>query len=450
MNFQLDIEQLSKIIQAKNSINSNLIATGVSTDTRTIKRGDLFIALVGERFDGHNFVAKAVEKGAIAIVTNRRITENISSEIPQLIVKDTLTAYGQIAHWWRQQLKIPLVAITGSVGKTTTKEMIAAVLSLWGKVLKTEANYNNEIGVPKTLLNITDEDYAVVEMAMRARGEIAQLAEIAAPNIGIITNIGTAHIGRLGSKEAIAAAKCELLERMGADSVAILNADDALLMKTAAEVWSGETITYGLEAGDIRGEIIGIEHLRVDGLELKLPLPGKHHALNYLAAIAVTRVLGLDPSRLQGGVEVNLPGGRARRYELDSDIVILDETYNAGVESMLAALELLQQTPGKRKIAVLGTMKELGQFSEALHRQVGEKVKSLGIDRLLVLVDEPETGAVLRGAQGVPEESFTTHEELIRRLQEMIGPGDRILFKASNSVGLDKVVAAVVRHLKVG
>lgn len=448
MNFQLEIGKLSKIIEIENSINSNQIATGISTDTRTINRGDLFIALVGERFDGHNFGAKAVEGGAIALVTNHQITENIPTKIPQIIVKDTLTAYQQIAHWWRQQLEITIVAVTGSVGKTTTKEMIGAVLSLWGKVLKTEANYNNEIGVPKTLLNIRDEDYAVVEMAMRGRGEIALLSQIAAPDIGVITNVGTAHIGRLGSKEAIAAAKCELLQHMNADGVAILNADDSLLMQTAAEVWQGKSLTYGLERGDIRGELVGTDTLQVDGLKLKLPLPGRHQALNYLAAIAVAQVLGLDLSRLEGGVEVNLPGGRGRRYHLDSDIVILDETYNAGVESMLAALELLQQTPGSRKIAVLGTMKELGPFSEALHQQVGEKVKSLGIDRLFVLVDEPATRAILRGAEGIPSESFTTHQQLVNRLQETVRKGDRLLFKASNSVGLSGVVRAVVSELK--
>lgn len=414
--------------------------SGIATDTRTLKPGEIFLALVGEKFDGHDFVQSASELGAIALIVSRKLSLN--KPIPQFVVSDTLQAYQQIARWWRDRFEIPVIGITGSVGKTSTKELIAAVLSTTGKVLKTQANYNNEIGVPKTLLEINAEDrYAVIEMAMRGKGEIAVLSDIARPTIGIITNVGTAHIGRLGSRKAIAEAKCELLARMPNSSVAILNYDNPLLMETAAEVWQGETITYGLSGGDITGEILSGNILRVLGKNLPLPLAGIHNASNYLAAIAVARVLNIDLTPLTAGLQVELPQGRSRRYHLADDIVILDETYNAGLESMLAAVQMLKETPGKRHIAVLGTMKELGDYSPQLHHLVGAKVKELAIDLLLVLADEAATEEIARGATGIMSECFSDRDELTTRLQALMQTGDRILFKASNSVGLNKVVA---------
>ncbi len=424
-----------------NSINlhEQKFVNGVTTDSRNLQPGEIFIALVGAKFDGHNFGERAIAQGAVALIVSRELS--ITTDIPQLVVADTLKAYQQLAHWWRRRLEIPIIGVTGSVGKTSTKELIAAVLSTQGKVLKTQANFNNEIGVPKTLLEINAEhDYAVIEMAMRGAGEIALLADIARPTIGIITNVGTAHIGRLGSTEAIARAKCELLERMPDSSVAILNQDNPLLMATAAQVWRGKTITYGLSGGDIQGELLTDKIIRVQGQDFPLPLPGIHHASNYLAAIAVARVLNIDLTPLLSGLQVELPQGRSRRYELANDIILLDETYNAGLESMLAAVQMLKDTPGKRHIAVLGTMKELGAYSAQLHQQVGEKVRELEIDRLLVLADEPETQAMLDGAKGVIAECFRDRDSLIASLKATMNPGDRILFKASNSVGLNQIV----------
>ena len=441
MPFQLSLAQLGSIIGTiPNSpvCESDRQATGISTDTRTLQPGDVFVALQGENFDGHNFLCTALDKGAIALITERTVE---SQKAPQFQVKDTLAAYQKLAHWWRNQFTIPIIAVTGSVGKTTTKELIAAVLSTQGQVLKTQANYNNEIGVPKTLLELEPHhDYAVIEMAMRAKGEIALLAQIARPTVGVITNVGTAHIGRLGSQAAIAQAKCELLAEMPDSSVAVLNGDDHRLIETAITVWQGETVTYGLER-DVTGELVNHQTLKVEGIELPLPLPGRHNALNTLAAIAVAKVLELDiTTALTKGVRVDLPGGRSRRYQLPNDIVILDETYNAGTESMVAALHLLKETPGKRHLAVLGTMKELGEHSAQLHHQVGETVKQLDIDRLFVLVNEPETEAIAAGASGISSQCFTTHDELTNQLQTLIQPGDRLLFKASNSVGLNRVV----------
>ena len=445
MCLQLSLSQLSELInpvQIINSVNlTNHFLTGICTDTRCLKPGEAFLALKGENFNGHDFVDVAITKGATAVIISEPPSVSLLKQVPLFIVENTLEAYQQIAHWWRNQLDVQIIAVTGSVGKTTTKELIAAVLSNQGEVLKTHANYNNEIGVPKTLLELeVKHDYGVIEMAMRAAGEIALLTKIAQPNIGVITNVGTAHIGRLGSTEAIARAKCELLGQMPLESIAILNHDNPRLIKTAREVWHGKTVTFGLEGGDVVGELVNPGKLRVDGLEFPLPLPGRHNALNYLAALTVAKVLGMDLKPLTQGLIVNIPKGRAKTYHLEPDILILDETYNAGLESMVAALEMLKETPGERHIAVLGTMKELGDYSLEFHRRVGEKVKELGIQRLCVLVTEPVTECIASGATGVPTEIFRDHQELLDYLRESITAGDRLLFKASRSVELDRVV----------
>jgi UDP-N-acetylmuramoyl-tripeptide--D-alanyl-D-alanine ligase len=280
----------------------------------------------------------------------------------------------------------------------------------------------------------------VIEMAMRGRGEIAELTQIARPTIGVITNVGTAHIGRLGSEDAIAQAKCELLAEMDTTSVAILNHDNERLVRTAATVWQGETLTYGLEGGDIQGQLLDSQTLAVGNLQFRLPLPGRHNALNFLAALAVAKVLGIDWQPLTAGVKVELPGARSRRYPLPNDILVLDETYNAGVESMIAALNLLKETPGQRHIAVLGAMKELGDHGEKLHAQVGTTAQSLNLDHLIVLVDDPVAQAIADAAPDISTTCYRTHEEILEQLAQIVQPGDRILFKASNSVGLSQVV----------
>jgi UDP-N-acetylmuramoyl-tripeptide--D-alanyl-D-alanine ligase len=442
MAFQVSLSQLVELLAATplhlsdDKLRSPV--TTITTDSRSLQPGDLFIALRGEKFDGHGFVQQVVEQGAIATITDYPVA---GDNLPMLVVKDTLVAYQAIAHWWRNQFKRPVVAITGSVGKTTTKELIASVLGTQGKVLKTQANYNNEIGVPKTLLGLDDHDYAVVEMGMRGKGEIALLAEIARPNVGVITNVGTAHIERLGSEQAIADAKCELLQQLPPDGVAVLNHDNLRLIATAAKVWHGEVLTYGLEGGNLHGELLDGSTLKVEGVTLPLPLPGRHNALNYLAAIAVAKVLGIDWKVLAAGLNVELPQGRSRRYELPNDIVLLDETYNAGLESMTAALHLLAETPGTRHIAVLGTMKELGDRSTEFHEQVGTVVRQLNLDRLLIFADEVEAEALTAGASpSVVSERFASHGAVVERLLQLVQPGDRLLFKASRAVGLDQVV----------
>ncbi|NJM99637.1 MAG: UDP-N-acetylmuramoyl-tripeptide--D-alanyl-D-alanine ligase [Phormidesmis sp. RL_2_1] len=440
------------------------LCTGITTDTRTVQAGDLFVALTGERFDGHDFVAQAIAKGAIAAVVRAGALKP-DTAIPRLEVNDTLVAYQALAQWWRQQRGLPVVAITGSVGKTTTKELVSAALSLFGTVLKTEANHNNEIGVPKTLLAIrASHDYAVVEMGMRGLEEIALLTQIAQPDVALMTNVGTAHIGRLGSREAIAQAKCELLRELPTAGIAVLNADDPLLMSTAAQVWTGKKITYGLNGGDVRGQVLYEpvakdapvnerlvkerlvkEELLIDDVRIPMPLPGRHNALNLLGAIATLQALNLDWRKLAQGFEVTMPAGRSQVHHLPHDITLLDETYNAGAEAMIAALQLLAAQPAARRIAVLGTMKELGAQSVALHRQIGQTVADLNLDALLILADPAEAEAMAEGAQGIISQQFTSHAALGDHLKEIIKSGDRILFKASRSVQMDKVVIQLLK-----
>jgi UDP-N-acetylmuramoyl-tripeptide--D-alanyl-D-alanine ligase len=436
---------INQIIQAIDATSINIsdavltqLSIGIQTDTRIVKPGEVFLALRGEKFDGHDFVGMAIAKGALVAIVD---FEYQNPQFPVLQVENTLKAYQKLGNWWRDRFRIPVIGITGSVGKTTTKEIIAAVLGTRGRVHKTFANFNNEIGVPKTLLEIAPEhDYAVIEMAMRGRGQIAQLAQIVHPQIGVITNVGTAHIELLGSELAIAEAKCELLAEMPRDGVAILNHDNQLLMSTAAQVWQGEMITYGLDGGDICGNMLDLETIEVEGMQFHLPLPGRHIAINFMAALAVARILGIDWASLQEGVVVDMPQGRSSRIILPNDVVILDETYNAAPEAMIAALSLLAATPGKRRIAVLGAMKELGERSHQLHKSVGEMVRQLNLDALLVLVDGENAQAIVQGAEGVPSECFTSHEQLVARLKGFIQSGDRLLFKAAHSVGLNQVV----------
>ncbi len=424
-------------------------AVGVTSDTRTVQPGELFVALEGDSFNGHDFVAQAIAKGAIAAIVRKGALTSCDQDYPLLEVDDTLIAYQTLGRWWRQQCAVPVVAITGSVGKTTTKEIVAAALAHFGSVLKTQSNNNNEIGVPKTLLGLTtDHRYAVVEMGMRGPEEIALLTQIAQPDIALITNVGTAHIGRLGSRQAIAHAKCELLRELSAEGIAVLNHDDARLMSTAATVWSGSQITYGLEGGDVQGQIVDGDVI-VEGVAIPLPLPGRHNALNLLGAIATLQALNLDWQLLSQGFSVSMPAGRAQVHQLPNDIVLLDETYNAGAEAMVAALQLLADQPATRRIAVLGTMKELGDQSIPLHRQIGETVAALGLDHLLILADPEEAEAIAVGAASVPNQKFERHDELAAHLKTIMGAGDRILFKASRSVEMDKVVDQLLKDFMV-
>ncbi|MFM7885170.1 MAG: UDP-N-acetylmuramoyl-tripeptide--D-alanyl-D-alanine ligase [Pseudanabaena sp.] len=438
------------VVNIDETAQKNIEIRGVVSDSRKLKAGELFVALTGENFDGHGFVASAIAQGAVAAIVSHEWAKSEAAQgLPVLAVKNTLTAYQDLARWWRSLFRQPVVSVTGSVGKTTTKEIIASMLGCYvaphKQVHKSQANHNNDIGVAQTLLAIAPEqhDFVVVEMGMRGLGEIERLARTTLPTVSVITNVGTAHIGRLGSREAIAQAKCELLAETPADGTAILNASNPLLLEMASKVWQGKTITYGLGLGDVNGELIG-DRLQVGEFTWDLPLLGRHNALNFLAGLAVLKALNLDWHKtLQGIGKLDLPFGRAQIYHLPQDVMILDETYNASPEGMMAALRQLSDMPAKRHWAVLGTMKELGEMSTQLHRQVGESISQLGIEGAIILADG-EADAILAGANGSLKYAIACHsyDDITQILLQKVESCDRILFKASRSVGMDSVVEA--------
>ncbi len=416
----------------------------VSTDSRGVGSGELFIPLVGSTFDGHQFIDQAMAQGAVGVVSQ------IPVPYPHILVEDTLGVYQQIARWWRAQFEIPVIGITGSVGKTSTKELLTALLG--PATLKSLANENNEIGVPKTLLGLDKRHaYAVIEMGMRALGEIQTLGMIAQPTIGLITCVGAAHLERLGSLENIAKAKCELIETLSDDGLAVLNGEQPLLLQTAQKVLAGRSLlTFGLDAGEFRGELRD-KVLWVKGIPFPLPFAGRHQAMNLLGALAVAHQgLGIElaslPARLEG---LTLPGGRSRTLTFQhpqdtrEPLIFLDETYNAGPEATKAVLEVLAQTPGRRHIAVLGQMKELGEQSKDYHQQVGAHVQALDIDRLFILECGADGEAIQAGAAGTESTIHADHLSLAHALGNYLQPGDRVLFKASRGVRLELVIQAV-------
>lgn len=434
---------------------------GVSTDSRGGLAGALFVPLVGERFDGHRFLAEALSAGAAAALVQRdRLAEDSVAELvasgggPIWLVDDTLLAYQQLGLLWRRQLGLPLVAVTGSAGKTTTRELMKAALGSLGPVVASSGNENNDVGAPLTLLKANEATAAlVVEMGMRGLGEIDRLTRCAEPDVAVITNIGTAHIGRLGSREAIGQAKCEITAGLGPDGVLVIPAGDPLLELSLARVWGGRVVRVALEdelagfpAGTPSPDLVGrLEAGRLHlagGPSLRLPLEGRHNARNLLLAVAVARELGVPATALVD-LAVELPGGRSRRWSLGG-VELLDETYNASPEAVLAALDLLATTgtaAGGRRYAVLGTMLELGDRSLELHGQVAARARELGLDGLLVVATGEEAQAMEAAAAGLPRlQRVSSPEAAADVLIDWLQPGDRVLLKASRGVALERAI----------
>ncbi|QPN59345.1 UDP-N-acetylmuramoyl-tripeptide--D-alanyl-D-alanine ligase [Synechococcus sp. CBW1002] len=438
----------------------------ICTDSRRLQPGDLFVPLVGETFDGHAFLEQALAGGgaAAAIAQADRLTEAQQQQMADLgrplwLVPDTLLAYQQLGRLWRDQLRAPVVAVTGSAGKTTTRELIRACLDSLGPVVASSGNENNDIGVPLTLLKARTSTAAlVVEMGMRGLGEIERLSQCAAPDVSVITNIGTAHIGRLGSREAIAQAKCEICLGLKPDGLLVIPAGDPLLETALARVWSGEVWRVALSndpASDTLPPADWIGHLSDDGRRLEvhhngriesvsLPLEGQHNARNLLLALAVADRLGVAPQALTA-LEVDVPGGRNRRRQMGG-LTVLDETYNASPEAVLAALELLASQPGRR-FAVLGTMLELGDRSLDLHRQVAERAAALGLDGLVIVDGGAEGEAMLEAARSLPRLARVSEAiEAMDPLRGWINAGDVVLLKASRGVALERLLPCLERE----
>ena len=415
----------------------------VCTDSRQLKAGDFFVPLVGERFDGHRFLEQLPALGGQGAVVSLDWTAPLPSGLLHWRVDDTLAAYQQLALLHRRQLGLPLVAVTGSAGKTTTRELIRAVLAPLGAIQASDGNNNNDIGVPLTVLGAgSDHAALVIEMGMRGPGEIARLSRCTEPDVAVITNIGTAHIGRLGSREAIATAKCEITAALHPQGVVVIPAGDPLLEQALAAVWQGRVLRVRLEDDpDITADLIGAvrnDRLLLDQASIPLPLDGRHNARNLLLALAVGSHLGVDPASA-AQLHVNIPGGRNRRLQ-QGGLTLLDETYNASPEAVLAALDLLADQPGRR-FAVLGTMLELGDRSIELHQQVAARAAALKLDGV-VLVDGGDEGhAMANVASGLDRLALVaTPEAAAAPLGQWLKAGDVVLLKASRGVALERLI----------
>jgi UDP-N-acetylmuramoyl-tripeptide--D-alanyl-D-alanine ligase len=436
---------------------------GFSADSRSITEDCLFWALKGERFDGHDFVSQAIRKGAGGAVVRKGFSLDLPADrdVAMIAVGDTLRALGDFASWWRHQHRSRVVGITGSAGKTSTKEMAAAALGLRGVTLKNEGNFNNLIGLPVTLLLLEEKHrFAVLEMGMNHPGEIGRLTEIADPEIGVITNVARAHLEGVGSIEGVARAKVELIERMGSHAVAVLNGDDPVLMR-AAFPFKKQMLTFGKgPKNDVKAENIraldreGISfdiHYEAKSFPVKLNVPGFQNVYNALAAAAVGLQVGLSSEELVEGLRT-FKGihGRFTITRLPGGVILVDDTYNSNPFSLQAAMDSMKDLAEGRRILVgLGEMFELGNETVRAHREAGAMVADLGA-RCFVALGE-HARVMIQGAvdKGLPEEravEVRDHKEMEKRIRAEMKEGDFVFLKGSRRAGLDKVAERLRAH----
>ena len=450
---KLTLAEVVQVTGAENNSDAEIYFEGVTTDSRKITSGELFIAIKGEIFNGEDFAAEALKKGAAAVL----VSKNFDKELAGIVLKvdDTLKAYGQIASAWRNRFDIPIVAVTGSNGKTTTKDLTAAALNGLGNVQKTSGNFNNEIGVPMTLLELNEKHKAaVVEIGMRGLGQIESLAEFVKPTIGIVTNVSETHIELLGSIENIARAKGELVEAIEAGGTIILNADNihTAAMKNLAKP-GVNVMTYSLEgeadlvAKDILIGSVATEFTLSYGgadYDFEIPMIGRHNVSNALAAIAAGLTVGLNVEEIQRGIST-LTTTKMRFEVIRRDgLTIVNDAYNASPASMRVAIKTMSEVYGGRLIAVLGDMLELGDISERVHKEIGAELVENKFDTLITL---GELGKFI--AQGAREAglenvySFDTHEAAAKKILELVRVGDTILFKASHVMHMEKIIELI-------
>ncbi len=445
--------------------------TCVVLDSRKIQAGGVFIANEGENVDGHKFIGQVFEKGALGVISEKtpeQVEEmhGIPAENwgPYILVKDSLLALKDIAEFYRQQLSIPVIGITGSVGKTSTKEFIAGVLAQKYKVLKTEGNFNNEIGLPLTLLRIREEhEVAVVEMGISDFGEMHRLSKMARPNICVITNIGQCHLENLKSREGILKAKTEIFDFMAQDGYVCVNGNDDMLA-TLDKVKGRKVLRFGVKndgcecfdtvynvyADQIENKGLfgskALLHLggnpKDEEVPVTVPLPGSHMVMNATAAALVAQILGLNTAQICEGIaKVEAVGGRSHIIQKEN-LTIIDDCYNANPVSMRSAIDLLMMAVG-RKVAVLGDMFELGENSDAMHEGVGSYAADAGTD-VIVCVGENSGhmhfGALKQKKEGQEIRYYKTREELLENLENLLQENDTVLVKASHGMGFGKVV----------
>lgn len=432
--------------------NDKTIFNDISTDSRKVKEGDLFVPLKGDRFDGHDYVEQSLEKGAVGALVEKDI--KLDSEKVIIKVDDTLKALRLIATFYRSKFKIPFVGITGSVGKTSTKEMVASVLSKGFNVLKNQGNFNNEIGVPLTIFRLeSSHEAAVVEMGMSGLGEISRLTSIVKPDIAIITNVGVCHIEKLGSKKNILRAKMEILEGLNNNGLVILNGDDNLLFGLKG-LLDFKTVFYGFEDGldyqaynvkslGEKGSVFEIE-INKKEYEVKIPVPGIHNIYNALASIAAGIEMGISEEKIIQGIE-EFSSAKMRLNIIDNNgVKIINDAYNASPQSVEAALTVLQDiSSANRTIAVLGDMHELGEMTYDAHFHIGKFAVEQGTDYIIAVGDNAETiskGAISAGIDVNKVLKFKNNEEVSTYLKKNTKKGDIVLVKGSRGMKMEEIV----------
>ncbi len=456
--------------EIQEAVNARLISGGkktvfsaISTDSRTTKPGDLFWTIKGERFDGHDFIGTALDRGAVGVVFQKDhpLKVNAPHTTVMMGVADTLRAFGDLARWWRHRHRIQVIAVTGSTGKTTTKEMIGAILALHSRTLVTQGNFNNLIGLPLTLFQLTKEHHsAVLEMGMNQPGEIARLTEIADPDIGVITNIGMAHLEGVGSIQGVARAKGELIEKLSEKGHIIINGDDKRLMETASS-FKRKCITFGFGAENTFC-CEKVEHMDLNGsrfllrykqetFPVTLNIPGKHNVANAMAAAAACAYLHVPAESISEGL-ARFKGvdSRFSLIPLPGGAVLVDDTYNANPASLKAALESVSEIrPADGRLIVgLGDMMELGDAAPGAHREAGRLVAQARADHLLVMGEhagETVTGTKEAGLSEARVCVVMSHRQMSERIENLIKEGDMILLKGSRKMDLGKVVERLKR-----
>jgi len=453
---ELSLAQIGKATEAQVSYTGapgalrETRATGWSIDSRSVGAGDLFFAIKGERYDGHAFTSTAFARGAVAAVVSEPVLEQQAAR-PLLRVPDTVEALQKVARWARQKWGRPVIAVTGSAGKTSTKDILAQLLSTRLRAAKTSGNFNNHIGLPLTLLRIPeDSEVAVIEIGMNHAGEIRHLAGIAEPQIGVVTNVGYAHVEAFESIEGVAAAKRELIESLPATGVAVLNADDKRVL-AFRHVHAGRTLTYGFsESAEIRAADLEMSargaSFTVRGVRFRTVLIGRHGVSNILAALAVASLFDFDFAQLVSAVAALAPGKMRGERSHWRGIAVIDDCYNSNPEAARNMLDALRDEPARRRIAVLGEMLELGHLAERLHRDLGAYAANAGVDVLVgvrgvsrSLVDE----AIRAGLSDHAAFFFDDPERAGAFLRDFVRPGDAILFKGSRGTHIEKALAAM-------
>ena len=431
--------------------DNDLVIENISKDTRTIKEGDIYIGIKGESFDGNIFYKDAFDKGAIACILDNIDIDSIDKKYKDktiVVVDDTLKCIQNLAKYKRSLVNIPVIGVTGSVGKTSNKDMIYSVLSTKYNVLKTEGNNNNHIGLPLTILRYKDEDIMILEMGMNNLGEISFLTDIAKPTIGVITNVGTAHIGNLGSRENIMKAKLEIIE--GLSGKLIINNDNDIVHDNLEYIKSlCDVVTIGIDNNsDYTGNVIDDNKFIVDGVEIESPVNNKAFMYNSIVAYVVGKLCDVDSDNIRKGISnLNLTGNRLEYKEYKEGIILIDDTYNASLDSIKASLEILRKEKSNRKIAVIGDVLELGEYSEEIHREIGRELFYCELDYVVTIGNHTKyTDEYLKKNGYLNIKHFDKESDSYNFIQELLKRGDTVLFKGSHSIKLNNIVDHLMKN----